>query len=110
MRKEGDDVGVAVPPGCVEEGYAEGRGPFLVTSRLMNVAVFASTVKKRFKGFSSFVLSSFSLRAPEIVLPTKAHRGYVDHIWRFRCLGDRRSFWQVTRYSVESWAIPAIVE
>ncbi len=35
MRKEGDDVGVAVPPGCFKEGHAEVRGPFLVHIRLM---------------------------------------------------------------------------
>ena len=35
MRKEGDDVGVAVPPGWVKEGRAERDGPFLVHSRLM---------------------------------------------------------------------------
>ncbi len=85
MRKEGDDVGVAVPPGCVKEGHARVHGPFLVPIRLMNAPVFASTVKKRFKGISSFVMAFFSLRAPETVLPTKAIGRYADHIWRFCC-------------------------
>ncbi len=62
----------------------------------MNAAVFAITVKKRFKRFSSFVLASFSLRTSEIVLPTNAPGGYGNHILRFGWFEEKGRFWQVS--------------
>ncbi len=94
MRKEGDDVGVAVPPGCFKEGHAEVRGPFLVHIRLM---------RNPHRTYRPFIYSGFLWeitvgmipagillsQAPEIVPPTNARGESEDHICSFCWVGDK---------------------